>query len=362
MWITEVTNAAEKKGIDLKKIKKICVSLDINGPLTSTDSAALVPYPGIAEAIRDLNKIGAFIMINTGWDLYTCEIFDRKRLGGVVDGIIGENGYVYTLAGSEPLLTIEIDTKKYVLELFKEALRACSAMGYSFADQGNLVNACYYHEFERGLTESISREGKHRPGVREFFDSLRKHDVDAKISGDSVEFDESGRNYTILQKVLTMEYKLLSVRPDISNGRVSIQIEGYKDKNIHLSELDILAKRVISDLGEWESYKVNDDFCIAYFLSKKILSKEINKATALELVVEKMCERTGSDRNDFLILGVDDRESDTCIGKIKNSLFFGLVGTEAEKNCDVAVPDGLTFLQLTKEIVKFFGIKNIIKL
>ena len=357
MRITEVADAAEKKGIDLKEIKKICVSLDINGPLTSTDSAALVPYPGIAEAIMDLNKLGAFIMINTGWDIYTCQIFDRKRLGGVVDGIIGENGYVYTIAGSEPIFTLDMDTKKYVLKLFKEALRACSAMGYSFADQGNLVNACYYHEFERGLTENISREGKHRPGVREFFDSLRKQDVDAKISGDSVEFDESERNYTMLQKVLTVEYKLLSVRPNISDGKISIQIEGYKDKNIYLSDLDILAKRVISDLDEWESYKVNDDFCIDYFLSKKILSKEINKATALELVVEKMCERTSSEKNDFLILGVGDGKSDTYVGKIENSLFFGLVGTEAEENCDVVVPDGRTFLQLTKKIVKFFGKK-----
>ena len=358
MPLTEVINASERKGIDLKEIKKICVSLDINGPLTPTDSAALVPYPGIAEAIRDLNKLGVFIMINTRWDIYTCKMFDQKRFGGVVDGIIGENGYVYTIAGSEPLLTIDIDTKKYVLELFKEALRACSTMGYSFADQGNLVNACYYHEFERGLTENITREGKHRPGVREFHDYLRKKGLNAKISGDSVEFDESEINYSMLQKVLTWEYKLLSVRPNISNGKITIQIEGYKDKNIHLSDLDILAKRVISGLGEWESYEVNDDFCIDYFLSKKILSREINKATALELVVEKMCERTNSDRNDFLILGVGDGESDPCIGKIKNSLFFGLVGTKAEENCDVVVPDGLTFLQLTKKIAEFFGIKN----
>ena len=351
MPLTEVINASERKGIDLKEIKKICVSLDINGPLTPTDSAALVPYPGIAEEIRDLNKLGAFIMINTGWDIYTCEIFDQKRLGGVVDGIIGENGYVYTIAGSEPLLTVDIDTKKYVLDLFIKAVNACSAMGYSFADQGNLVNACYYHEFERGLTENISREGKHRPRVREFHDYLRKKGLNAKISGDSVEFDESEENYHVLQKVLSDEYKLLSVRPNISDSRISIQIEGYKDKNIYLSDLDILAKRVINNLDEWGSYKVNDDYCIDYFLSEKILSKEINKATALELVVEKMCERTGSDRNDFLILGVGDGESDTCIGKIEKSLFFGLAGTEAEENCDVVVPDGLTFLQLTKKIV-----------
>jgi hypothetical protein len=146
--------------------------------------------------------------------------------------------------------------------------------------------------------------------------------------------------------------KLLSVRPNISDGRISIQIEGYKDKNIHLSDLDILAKRVISGLDEWESYKVNDDFCIDYFLSKKILSKEINKATALELVIGKICERTRFDKDDFLILGVGDGESDTYVGKIENSLFFGLVETEAEENCDVVVPDGLTFLQLTKKIVK----------
>ena len=100
-------------------------------------------------------------------------------------------------------------------------------------------------------------------------------------------------------------------------------------------------------------YKVNDDFCIDYFLSKNILSKEINKATALELVVEKMCERTSSDKNDFLILGVGDGKSDTYVGEIENSLFFGLVGTEAEENSDVVVPDGRTFLQLTKKIVKF---------
>jgi hypothetical protein len=267
-----------------------------------------------------------------------------------VDGIIGENGYVYTIFGSAPNFTIDIDTKKYVLELFKEALRACSARGYSFANQGNLVNACYYHEFEQGLTENISREGKIRPDIRDFYEYLIKEGLNAKISGDSVEFDESDRNYSVLQKALTGEYKLVSVRPNITDGRISIQIDGYRDKNIQLSELDVLAKGVISGLDEWESYKVNDDFCIDYFLSKKILSKETNKGTALELVIEKICERTGYDRGDVLIFGVGDGESDTYVGKIENSLFFGLVGTEAEKNCDVVVPDGLTFLQLTEKI------------
>ena len=92
-----------------------------------------------------------------------------------------------------------------------------------------------------------------------------------------MEFDESDRNYSVLQRALTGEYKLVSVRPNITDGRISIQIDGYMDKNIQLSELDVLAKGVISGLDEWESYKVNDDFCIDYFLSKKILSKEINK-------------------------------------------------------------------------------------
>ncbi len=63
-----------------------------------------------------------------------------------------------------------------------------------------------------------------------------------------------------------------------------------------------------------------------------------------------MCERASSDKNDFLILGVGDGKSDTYVGKIENSLFFGLVGTEAEENSEVVVPDGRTFLQLTKRL------------
>ena len=76
--MAEVIESAKKKGIDLSNKKKICISLDVNGPLTTTDSASLELYPGIKEAIKELNGLGVYIIINSAWDIYTSKFLMKK--------------------------------------------------------------------------------------------------------------------------------------------------------------------------------------------------------------------------------------------------------------------------------------------
>ena len=351
-YISDVMNTVEKKGIDLGRMKNVCVSLDINGPLTSTNSAALIPYPGIEDLIAELKKLNVYIILNSSWDVSTSKIFNQKRLGGMVDGIIGEGGYTYTIGDNGVQSTADINTEECVLDLFISAMKECSKKGYSFADQGNLVNACYYHEFERGLVKNVCRDGLPRPTAKQFSDSLKKYDPDVVVTNENVKFIESREGYKALQKLLTVDYKLVTVRPDISDGMISLQLEGYSDKNISLPEMYPLAEDTLDNLGGWDDYQVNDDFCIDYFLSKKFLGGELNKGIALDVFLEQMCTKTGHDRNDFLVLGVGDSISDTAVGGIANSIFVGLKGSDAANNSDVVVPDGLVFLQLSKKIVK----------
>lgn len=358
-YISDVINTAEKKGIDLGSMKNVCVSLDINGPLTGTNSAALIPYPGIEDLIAELKKLNVYIILNSRWDASTSRIFNQKRLGGMADGIIGEGGYTYIMGDNEVQSTVNINTKECVLDLFISAMKECSKKGYSFADQGNLVNACYYHEFERGLIKNVCRDGLPRPTAKQFSDSSKKYGMDVIVTDGNVKFAESREGYRALQKLLTVDYKLVTVRPDISDGTISLQIEGYYDKNISLSDLYPLVEDTLNDLGEWGDYQVNDDFCIDYFLSKNFLDGELNKGIALDVFLEQMCTKTGHDRNDFLVLGVGDSMSDTVVGSVDNSIFVGLEGSDAADNSDVVVPDGLAFLQLSKEIVEFLGANHV---
>lgn len=358
-YISDVMNTAKKKGIDLGRMKNVCVSLDINGPLTRTNSAALIPYPGIEDLIAELKKLNVYIILNSRWDAATSRIFNQKRLGGMADGIIGEGGYTYIVGDNEVQSTVSINTKERVLDLFISAIKECSKKGYSFADQGNLVNACYYHEFERGLVKNICRDGLSRPTAKQFSDSLKKYDLDVVVTNKNVKFIESREGYKALQKLLTVDYKLVTVRPDISDGMISLQFNGYSDKNISLSEMYPLAEDTLDNLEGWGDYQVNDDFCIDYSLSKNFLGGELNKGIALDVFLEQMCTKTGHDRNNFLVLGVGDSMSDTVVGSIDNSIFVGLEGSDAADNSDVVVPDGLAFLRLSKEIVEFLGANHV---
>lgn len=351
-YISDVMNSAEKKGIDLGRMKNVCVSLDINGPLTGTNSAALIPYQGIKELIAELKRLDVYIVLNSSWDVSTSGIFNQKRLGGMADGIIGEGGYTYAIGDNGVQSTVSINTEECVLDLFISAMKECSKKGYSFADQGNLVNACYYHEFEHGLVKNICRDGLPRPTAKQFSDSLKQYGLDVIVTNENAKFTESREGYKALQKLLTMDYKLVTVRPDISDGMISLQLEGYSDKNISLPEMYPLAEDTLDNLRGWGGYQVNDDFCIDYFLSKKFLGGELNKGIALDVLLEKMCIKTRHDRGDILILSIGDSMSDTAVGSVDNSIFVGLEGSDAANNSDVVVPDGLAFLRLSKKIVK----------
>lgn len=358
-YISDVMNTAEKKGIDLRRMKNVCVSLDINGPLTGTNSAALIPYRGIKELIAELKRLDVYIVLNSSWDVSTSRIFNQKLLGGMADGIIGEGGYTYAIGDNGVQSTVSINTEEYVLDLFISAMKECSKKGYSFADQGNLVNACYYHEFERGLVKNICRDGLPRPTAKQFSNSLKKYDLDVMVTDGNVKFTESREGYRTLQKLLTVDYKLVTVRPDISDCMISLQIDGYNDKNISLSEMYPLAEDTLNNIGAWDEYQVNDDFCIDYFLSKKFLGGELNKGTALDLLLKSVYTKRGRDEDDILILGVGDSMSDIAVGNIDNSIFAGLEGSDAADNSDVVVPNGLAFLRLSKEIVGFLGANHV---
>jgi hydroxymethylpyrimidine pyrophosphatase-like HAD family hydrolase len=349
--IADTIESAKRKGIDLSNKKKICISLDVNGPLTATDSAALEPYPGIKDAIKELDKLGVYIIINSAWDIYTSKIFNEKELGGAADAIIGENGSVYCFRDTEPIITIGADTSEQVLDLFIKTLDVCSKVGYSFATQGNLVNACYYHEFEKGLAENICRQGISRPTVWEFNDTLRKNDIEARIIDKGIEIDNSRENCRQLQRILSQDYRLVTIRPYIQKDKILIQLDEYKDRIISLSDLNELAKKIMCDLVGWSNYSVNNDFCIDYFLSKNILKKDISKATALDALLTDLCDSLNVESDNFFVMGIGDGENDSCIGNNKNTLFFAISGTKSEKNCDMKVSDGLEFLNLAKDII-----------
>ncbi len=62
--IADVIDAARKRGIDLSNKKRIRISLDVTGLQTATDSAALESYSEIRDAIRELDKLYMYIVIN----------------------------------------------------------------------------------------------------------------------------------------------------------------------------------------------------------------------------------------------------------------------------------------------------------
>lgn len=356
--LAEAFESAKKKGIDLSNKKKICISLDVNGPLTATDSAALEPYPGIKDALKELKELGTYIIINSAWDLDTLKIFDQKKLGSIADGFIAENGAVYALREGETFLIGDNDLEKHRLDLFMKVMKTCSEKDISFASQGNQVNASYYHEFEKGLAENICRQGKPRPTEKEFFDKLKKNGIEARINDNGIEIGYSRDKCGQLLRILSQEYRLVTIRPYIRKDKVLIKLSDYKDRNISLSDLNEMARNVTSELNGWCNYRVNDDFCIDYFLSKNILKREVTKAIALNILLKHLCDQINVEYDSFLILGIGDGENDSCIRKIKNALFFAIDGTKSENDCDMKISGGLKFLNIAKSIAESVNKKD----
>jgi len=335
-------------------MRKICVSVDINGPLTDPSSVTLVPYPLVVHGFNRIRELGAKIFINTGWDEYTVRLFDEKRLHGIVNGMVCEGGNVFRYGEGPLRFTGGRNTRPLVLDLFNATFETCSEYDFSFADQGNLVNVCFYHENESGLVANICREGKTRPTAKEFAVQLKEHGLEPETYEGVVKFKDSEVAREKLHDLLASEYKLVTVRTRIRNDDVEIQIEGYNDRRIGIIELRDLGNRVLArypKMDEWR-LKVNPDLCIDYVPTSQVFGREINKAVGLCALIDEMSELDQIDPSEVVTFAIGDGPDDAIIRELPNSLFAGLSGTKVENDCDFRVPDFKTFVAMIECVLR----------
>ena len=344
----------EKKGIDLRRARRICASVDINGPLANPSSVTLVPYPMVVNCLRRIKELGAEIFINTGWDEYTVRLFDEKRLNGIINGMVCEGGNVFRYGEGPLRFTGGRNTRPLVLDLFNATFETCSESDFSFADQGNLVNACFYHENESGLVANICREGKTRPSAKEFAERLKEHGLQPKVYGGVVRFENSQVAREKLHDVLASECKLLTVRTRTRNDKVEVQIEGYNDRSIGIMELQDLGNRVLARyprMDEWR-LKVNPDLCFDYVPTFRVFDREINKAIGLHALIDEMSELDQIDPSEIVVFAIGDGLDDATIRQLPNALFAGLNETKAERDCDFRVSDFSAFVAMVECVLR----------
>ena len=349
----ELRRIIREKCISLDRIKKVFASVDINGPLTSLSSAALVPYPGIVEHLHRVKQLGVELFINTGWDEHTVRLFDKKRLGGIIDGAVCERGNVFRYKKGKIKFTVGLDTRNLIADLLWDVLEACSDLDLSFADQGNLVNACFYHENERDLTRHMCRDARPRPTAEQFAGRLRKFGLNPKVSNGTVSLGKLHCDREILRNTLAEEFKLVTVRPRVRESDILFQIDGYEDRDLTITELEALSRSVVSrhnGKGKWE-YRVNQDRSIDYALSKDVVGREVTKAVGLHALVAEALSFAGVSESDALILAIGDGLDDATIRKLPHTIFFGMTGTKAEPQSDLSVPDSSTFLSILERVL-----------
>jgi hypothetical protein len=352
--LTDAERSLEKKGIDIQHAKIIGASYDINGPLAATSSVALLPYPHVVSSLSRLEKVGVKILINTGWDEHTVKLFDKRRLNGIIHGVVCEGGNVFRYGNSPLRFTGGKNTRPLVLDLFKAVLETCAETGHSLANQGNLVNACFYHENEEGVAKSLCREGVARPKAKEFAKILLNHGLDSEISGGSIRVKNSNANDKKLHDVLASECKLLTIRARTRNDELEIQIDDYCDKKIEIAELQELGRKILTRYPRSEEWhpKANPDLCIDYFPTPNVLGQEINKAVGLKALINEMARSESIDPTEVVVFAIGDGYDDSTITQLPDAVFAGLSGSKAEKCCDFVVPDCMIFGKVIEAMMR----------
>jgi len=337
----ELINACERKNINPHDKEYLLLSLDVNGPLTPVNDASLTPYNKIPELMNQLKEKGAYLVLNSGWDVKTLRAFDEKYLNNTCAGYVGENGVTYEIKNH--CIRAPTINKEKLINLFQEVLKYCSQHDTSLACQANLVNPSFYFGAEQIIQHHPCT--KPTPSEEELAATLRKSGVQCEVTTRSLKLPNNATAMIGLLKTLTNEYALTHVKVKMNNKDILIKLSEYTS-DIKLKLLEELGAH-LKNKGLCHDFSINEDKCIDFFIHYS----ELDKGQGLQEFINEFSKLKGINKERVLILGVGDGSGDVKMKNTPNTIFYGLKGSKAEKEADLTVSSGEEFLRKASEVI-----------
>jgi hypothetical protein len=334
---------AKEKGLDFSL--PVFVGYDMNGPLTSVDSATLHPYPNVKKCISMLGELKCYPCLISGWDLTSLRFFRDKRLE-VQMGIIGELGAIYEFEGKiyEPF---PVEEEKYY-EIVQSIYEKAAELKLKVAKQGNLSKRviCVYFEADSAKRGNLANHFLRKEiTTKDIFEKLENKN-NFEFDGKKIKFEPAFETIKEIDNILTKIYPLCSVRLAKNGDKIAIWID-KGDNPFSLEEMASIAKQ-IAPKG-WE-IDINQDFCVDFvYEGDKV---KLNKEKTANIFAKRVFDE------EFILTNVGDKKGDVLLGE--NTIFFAQYCTEAENYCKendipyVPVVNGIDYTLIMAEILKMW--------
>jgi hypothetical protein len=313
----EVIEIAKEKKLDFKNPVLVCY--DLNGPLTSTRDASLSPLPTVQRAMLVLKRIPKAIL--SGWDITSLRYF-REKLGINELGLIGEMGAVVEQSGRiveiYPVAEGHYEMKRRIYEKAAES-------GLKIAIQGNVSTrvVCVYFEADeedRGNLRNHFLVKNTNVTTEDIFNALRRKE-NFRYDGEKIEFEVTTENIKEIDRVLSKDFPLQSVRLDKVGQKIALWRDNKDNRDFSLEDMIEFIK---STVPKGWNINPNADYCVDLVFEGD--GVKLNKEKTANVFARKMFET-----NEYIITNVGDRKADVLMGK--NTLFFPQYGTEAHRYC-----------------------------
>jgi len=316
----EVLQIAGQKGLDLSL--PILAGYDMNGPMTATFDASLVPLLHVQKGILSLHHSKIYKSILSAWDYTTIKNFRDKHISASDMGIVAELGAMYEHDGKiEFVNPIGIDK---LHEMKRNVYMKAAEQGVKIAWQGNASDrvACLYMEADeekRGNLLYHHFVEQNNTDTKKIFDSIQDKNGFFFECG-KISFEPSPENIKSIDHVLTRIHTLNSMRLGIKDGKILMWRDTSDNKSFTLEDMKKFAKETLPK--EWKA-DMNKDFCFDIIYED---GQEMSKESTARLMAEKIF---GS--KDFILTNIGDKKTDILLGK--NTIFFPQYGTEAHRFC-----------------------------
>lgn len=326
------------------------ISYDMNGPLTRTDTSALVPHEGVRDAIASLpvDDDDIEIAINSGYDIDTLRHFRDDVIEQAEMHLIGEMGSVYEDATSEHGVEQifreepEADLINLKQRLYEQAARE----GRKIHEQGNYSSTvgCTRVEAEGSPEDPRGEVYRHHAfdedvRTKDIYDSLP--DNHFEFEDERIEFDpENIMTVAILADKLRYDHTFTGVRFTETEEGIGVHRDP-DDADISLDEAHEFMEHVLEPTL-W-SYQHNPDWGTDY-----MKDLDLSKQHGANHLAEHLFD------GEYTVIHVGDKPGDVMNG---TATFFAIDGSEAETYCEAndisytAVADGVEFTDHVLDII-----------
>ena len=333
--VRKAQDVAKDLGLDFSK--PVLAGYDMNGPMTATFDASLMPYMTAVRGILAVSRHDCPSVqkaIISGWDLRTLRYFRDQRMGIPDMHLVGEMGAVYEFGGKlyEPAPV----PKQVAYDMKKSVITGAAERGLKIAVQGNLSSrvADFYIEADgadRGNLRNHFLVVDAPVETSDIYHALRDK-TEFSYDGSVLEFEPTDSAIREIDDVLCGVHTLQSVRLKSRGNKIALWRDS-KDDASKISDIESMEKFFKEVMPQGWKIDPNKDYCcdLIYVGDDVTLDKE----HAANLLAQRAFAK--GDKGDYVITNIGDKKGDAVNGE--NAMFFPQIGSPAEQYCaDKGIP------------------------